>query len=118
METTLHLRPNLSWHDGTPFSAEDFVFGWRVYATNQTAEELSVEQAVLAYREEYLIEPFVADYRFRRADGEYVWVHDEAVLVPSTDGDAFWQGFLFDITAHLGDHCELRFESYRAGIPR
>ena len=43
--------------------------------------------------------PFVADYRFRRADGAYVWVHDEAVLVPSTDGDAFWQGFLFDITA-------------------
>jgi len=44
-------------------------------------------------------EPFAADYRFRRADGEYVWVHDEAVLVPSKDGDAFWQGFLFDITA-------------------
>lgn len=30
--------------------------GWRVYATNQPATELSVEQAVLAYREEYLIE--------------------------------------------------------------
>jgi peptide/nickel transport system substrate-binding protein len=33
METTYRLRPNLSWHDGTPLSAEDFVFGWRVYAT-------------------------------------------------------------------------------------
>ena len=30
--------------------------GWRVYATNQPAAELSLEQAVLAYREEYLIE--------------------------------------------------------------
>jgi len=30
--------------------------GWRVYATNQPAEELSLEQAVKAYREEYLIE--------------------------------------------------------------
>jgi len=30
--------------------------GWRVYATNQPAEQLSVEQAVLCYREEYLIE--------------------------------------------------------------
>jgi transposase len=30
--------------------------GWRVYATNQPAEQLSVEQAVLYYREEYLIE--------------------------------------------------------------
>jgi transposase len=30
--------------------------GWRVYATNELAERLSLEQAVLAYREEYLIE--------------------------------------------------------------
>ena len=30
--------------------------GWRVYGTNQSAEQLSLEQAVLAYREEYLIE--------------------------------------------------------------
>lgn len=33
METTHRLKPNLTWHDGTPLSAEDFVFGWRVYAT-------------------------------------------------------------------------------------
>lgn len=30
--------------------------GWRVYATNQPAAEVSLEQAVLAYREEYLVE--------------------------------------------------------------
>jgi len=30
--------------------------GWRVYVTNQPAEQLSLAQAVLAYREEYLIE--------------------------------------------------------------
>jgi transposase len=30
--------------------------GWRVYATNVPVEELSLEQAVLAYREEYLVE--------------------------------------------------------------
>jgi transposase len=30
--------------------------GWRVYATNQSASQLSLAQAVLAYREEYLIE--------------------------------------------------------------
>ena len=30
--------------------------GWRVYGTNQLSDELSLEQAVLAYREEYLIE--------------------------------------------------------------
>ncbi len=32
METTYRLRPNLTWHDGTPASAEDFAFAWRVYS--------------------------------------------------------------------------------------
>jgi peptide/nickel transport system substrate-binding protein len=35
METSYRLKPNLTWHDGTPLSAEDFVFAWRVYATPQ-----------------------------------------------------------------------------------
>jgi transposase len=30
--------------------------GWRVYATNQPAEQLPLTQAVLAYRDEYLVE--------------------------------------------------------------
>ena len=30
--------------------------GWRVYGTNQPAEQLSLEQAVFAYRSEYLVE--------------------------------------------------------------
>jgi len=30
--------------------------GWRVYGTNQPVEQLSLAQAVLAYREEYLVE--------------------------------------------------------------
>jgi transposase len=32
------------------------LLGWRVYATNQSREELSLQQAVLAYRSEYLVE--------------------------------------------------------------
>ena len=31
-------------------------FGWRLYGTNQPREQLSLEQAVLAYRSEYLVE--------------------------------------------------------------
>ncbi|MGZ4149930.1 MAG: PAS domain-containing protein [Actinomycetota bacterium] len=41
---------------------------------------------------------YATEYRFRRADGAYLWVHDEAVYVPTPDGGGFWQGFLFDIT--------------------
>ena len=45
--------------------------------------------------------PYSLEYRFRRADGTYVWVHDEAVCSSSRTraSDGFWQGFLFDVTA-------------------
>src|SRR6266540_444999 len=33
METVYHLREGLTWHDGTPLTADDFVFARRVYAT-------------------------------------------------------------------------------------
>jgi len=31
METVHRLRPNLTWHDGAPLTADDFVFGLKVY---------------------------------------------------------------------------------------
>lgn len=33
METRYLLKPNLTWHDGTPLHSEDFVFAHRVYKT-------------------------------------------------------------------------------------
>lgn len=33
METSYKLRPNLTWHDGTPLLPEDFAFAVRVYKT-------------------------------------------------------------------------------------
>ncbi len=33
METTYTLRPGLTWHDGAPLTAADFVFAWQVYTT-------------------------------------------------------------------------------------
>ncbi|MPZ13848.1 MAG: hypothetical protein GEU73_05400 [Chloroflexi bacterium] len=35
METVWRLRPNLTWHDGTPLIAEDFAFGYQVYRLPQ-----------------------------------------------------------------------------------
>jgi len=32
MRVTFRLRPNLRWHDGAPFTSEDFRFGWEVSA--------------------------------------------------------------------------------------
>jgi transposase len=37
-------------------TAAEAQLGWRVYATNRPSEQLSLAQAVLAYRDEYLIE--------------------------------------------------------------
>ena len=37
-------------------TAAEARLGWRVYATNQPTEQLSLAQAVLAYRDEYLVE--------------------------------------------------------------
>ena len=33
MTTTYRLRPGLTWHDGAPLTAQDFVFAWQVYTT-------------------------------------------------------------------------------------
>lgn len=62
METTYVLRPNLTWHDGTPLSADDFVFASRVYANpgelplvtltpqNQMEEVLALDQRTVLIR--------------------------------------------------------------------
>ena len=45
-------------------------------------------------------EPYSLDYRFRHADGRWVWIHDEATFMADADDDegGYWQGFLVDIT--------------------
>lgn len=35
MEVTYLLRPGLTWHDGAPLTADDYVFAWRVYAVRE-----------------------------------------------------------------------------------
>lgn len=60
METTYALRPNLSWHDRRPVTAEDFVFAWRVYAEpglgfyakpqDQMAEVLALDPQTVVIR--------------------------------------------------------------------
>jgi PAS domain S-box-containing protein len=43
--------------------------------------------------------PLDLDYRMRHADGRWVWVHEEAVLIRDDEGNPrYWQGFMLDIT--------------------
>jgi transposase len=53
VERTLHLHSEV---DEAAVSAATRRLGWRVYLTNHPHQTLSLEQAVLAYREEYLVE--------------------------------------------------------------
>ena len=52
-EKECHLQVSV---DQAAVQAAARTFGWRVYATNQSNERLSLPQAVLAYRSEYVIE--------------------------------------------------------------
>jgi transposase len=54
-ETTYALAVTTT-RDPEAIAAAEARLGWRVYATNRPAAQLSLAQAVLAYREEYLIE--------------------------------------------------------------
>jgi PAS domain S-box-containing protein len=59
-------------------------------------------------------EPYRLEYRFRRADGTYIWVRDEAVFLPGGEAEeGFWQGFLVDITAQKEAEEQLRETSER-----
>jgi transposase len=53
VERTLHLHSEV---DEAAVSAATRRLGWRVYVTNHPHQTLSLEQTVLAYREEYLVE--------------------------------------------------------------
>jgi PAS domain S-box-containing protein len=49
------------------------------------------------------------EYRFRRADGTYVWLQDEAVFLRSDrEQEGAWQGLLFDVTARKEAEEQLR----------
>ena len=49
-------------------------------------------------------QPLEIEYRIRRADGEWVWLHDEAKAVLGKDGQPIClQGMMFDITKHRAE---------------
>ena len=56
--------------------------------------------------------PYAADYRFVARDGRIVWVHDEAVRIPSRHGEPqVWQGVMVDITARREAENAVRFQA-------
>lgn len=48
MDTIYRLKANLSWHDGTPLTADDFVFALRVYTSPQVGISNASPQNLIA----------------------------------------------------------------------
>ncbi|HEY3117557.1 MAG TPA: ABC transporter substrate-binding protein [Chloroflexota bacterium] len=48
METTYRLKPNLTWHDGAPLTADDFVFAGQVYQTTDLGFATTAPQQQMA----------------------------------------------------------------------
>ena len=44
------------------------------------------------------LDAYSIEYRFRRADGSWIWVRDEATFLKDEGTEGFWQGFLLDVT--------------------
>ncbi|MGZ4146853.1 MAG: PAS domain-containing sensor histidine kinase [Actinomycetota bacterium] len=66
-------------------------------------------------------EPFVAEYRHRRPDGRYVWIHEEAISVPSgPNAAAIVQGVMYDISErrHAEERLREAEERYRTLVER
>ena len=55
--------------------------GWRVYATNHTADDMSLEHSVAAYRSEYLIEQGFGRLKGRSLSLSPLFLHDEHRIV-------------------------------------
>lgn len=64
--------------DHVAVHAYEQTLGWRVYATNQPATQLSLAQALLAYRSEYLIEHGFARLKGRPLALAPTYLHSEA----------------------------------------
>jgi ABC-type transport system substrate-binding protein len=46
METTWRLRPNLTWHDGAPLAADDFVLSLQYSKATRSDRHIEVDDAV------------------------------------------------------------------------
>ncbi len=57
METSYRLRPGLQWHDGTPLTAEDFVF---THTANKTQLEWGLSQSAISPVEHRAIDQVLA----------------------------------------------------------
>lgn len=62
MEVTWTLRPDITWHDGTPLTVEDVIFGWEVVTATDLASFGAAEARLIERLEKIDDRTFVAHY--------------------------------------------------------
>jgi len=68
-------------HAEAPLAQAVQRLGWRVYATNHTAEEMGLTQGVAAYRSAYLIEQGFGRFKGRSLSLSPLFLHDDQRVV-------------------------------------
>ncbi len=98
----------------TGYPASEFMGGGRSFASvihphDRDMVESIVNEAVARH------EPFVLEYRIRRADGEERWVHENGQGVRDDRGEVLWlDGAIFDVTDRKEAELALVTERERA----
>ncbi len=102
METTYHLRPNLAWHDGTPLTAEDFVFGWRVYATPELG--LAAQPPFSAIEAVQAIDPRILIIRWKQLYPDAAHMAGRDRNLPALPRHVLRESFTNDPVQSFVDH--------------
>jgi peptide/nickel transport system substrate-binding protein len=135
MDVTWKLRPNVSWHDGTPFTSADMAFSFMLH---KDPDHASSDAAVLNQMTSvetpdpltYVVRWSRAESRALQAAGltplprhllEPLYLNDKASFINSTRFSTDWVGLGPYKLARWepGSHMELeRFDAYFLGRPR
>ena len=137
METTYRLRPSLTWHDGTPFTASDLVFGWQVYShpelgTSGAPPQNLIEEAsapdpltfVVQWRRPYPNAALLSE-DFRPLPRHILEPHLRNLRAEVWDDLSFWRNDYVGLGAYRVDRWEpgafvegVAFDGYVFGRPK
>jgi peptide/nickel transport system substrate-binding protein len=91
MDTVWKLRPNIKWHDGTPFTADDLVFTFDVYKDPASGVPLPSKQWLVSSSAPDPL-TFVMNWSTVTAEADHGDIAIASVLPKHLLGDLFAQG--------------------------
>ncbi len=94
------------------YSQEEWMVNPRIWADSiHPDDKVRVKEEYSQSRRTKI--PFVSEYRIRRKDGQYIWVRDEARILPNPHGGFYVQGVMLNITEQKHADAALREKEER-----